>query len=76
MVFPKWCLLTSLSDAGPGPEEEQDVFIDVDCRHPEAVLAPMPAGLSQQQVGAPKSCGFVPVHLWEACRTLTLGESR
>ncbi|ELK10066.1 Rho guanine nucleotide exchange factor 10 [Pteropus alecto] len=37
-------------DARPGPEEEQDVFIDVDCRHPEAVLAPMPAGLSQQQV--------------------------
>nr|KAF6427153.1 Rho guanine nucleotide exchange factor 10 [Rousettus aegyptiacus] len=37
-------------DAGPGPEEEQDVFIDVDCRHPDAVLAPMPAGLSPQQV--------------------------
>ncbi|XP_057553185.1 rho guanine nucleotide exchange factor 10 isoform X2 [Hippopotamus amphibius kiboko] len=32
------------------PEEEQSPFIDVDCRHPEAVLTPMPAGLSQQQV--------------------------
>ncbi|KAB1257499.1 Rho guanine nucleotide exchange factor 10 [Camelus dromedarius] len=31
-------------------EEEQNVFIDVDCRHPEAVLTPMPEGLSQQQV--------------------------
>lgn len=27
------------------------MFIDVDCRHPEAVLTPMPDGLSQQQVG-------------------------
>nr|XP_019593137.1 PREDICTED: rho guanine nucleotide exchange factor 10 isoform X2 [Rhinolophus sinicus] len=33
-----------------GLEEEQDLFIDVDCRHPEAVLTPMPEGLSQQQV--------------------------
>ncbi|XP_004869627.1 rho guanine nucleotide exchange factor 10 isoform X3 [Heterocephalus glaber] len=31
-------------------EEEQSLFIDVDCRHPEAVLTPMPEGLSQQQV--------------------------
>uniref|UniRef100_A0A8C2RST6 Rho guanine nucleotide exchange factor 10 n=1 Tax=Capra hircus TaxID=9925 RepID=A0A8C2RST6_CAPHI len=31
-------------------EEEQNVFIDVDCRHPEAILTPMPEGLSQQQV--------------------------
>ncbi|XP_062946170.1 rho guanine nucleotide exchange factor 10 isoform X3 [Cynocephalus volans] len=31
-------------------EEEQNLFIDVDCRHPEAVLTPMPEGLSQQQV--------------------------
>uniref|UniRef100_A0A4X1VZN0 Rho guanine nucleotide exchange factor 10 n=2 Tax=Sus scrofa TaxID=9823 RepID=A0A4X1VZN0_PIG len=31
-------------------EEEQSLFIDVDCRHPEAVLTPMPDGLSQQQV--------------------------
>ncbi|XP_045437613.1 rho guanine nucleotide exchange factor 10 isoform X3 [Pipistrellus kuhlii] len=37
-------------DPRPGLEEEQSVFIDVDCRHPEAVLTPMPAGLSQQQV--------------------------
>lgn len=27
------------------------MFIDVDCRHPEAILTPMPEGLSQQQVG-------------------------
>lgn len=26
------------------------MFIDVDCKHPEAVLTPMPEGLSQQQV--------------------------
>ncbi|XP_053453689.1 rho guanine nucleotide exchange factor 10 isoform X3 [Nycticebus coucang] len=32
------------------PEEEQNLFIDVDCKHPEAVLTPMPEGLSQQQV--------------------------
>uniref|UniRef100_A0A8C6DFX6 DH domain-containing protein n=1 Tax=Moschus moschiferus TaxID=68415 RepID=A0A8C6DFX6_MOSMO len=31
-------------------EEEQNVFIDVDCKHPEAILTPMPEGLSQQQV--------------------------
>ncbi|XP_016047280.1 rho guanine nucleotide exchange factor 10 isoform X3 [Erinaceus europaeus] len=31
-------------------EEEQSLFIDVDCQHPEAVLTPMPEGLSQQQV--------------------------
>ncbi|XP_058515812.1 rho guanine nucleotide exchange factor 10 isoform X2 [Ochotona princeps] len=31
-------------------EEEQNLFIDVDCRHPEAVLMPMPEGLSPQQV--------------------------
>lgn len=31
-------------------EEEQNLFIDVDCKHPEAVLTPMPEGLSQQQV--------------------------
>ncbi|XP_036694721.1 rho guanine nucleotide exchange factor 10 isoform X6 [Balaenoptera musculus] len=31
-------------------EEEQNLFIDVDCRHPEAILTPMPEGLSQQQV--------------------------
>ena len=27
------------------------MFIDVDCKHPEAILTPMPEGLSQQQVG-------------------------
>ncbi|CAK6442530.1 unnamed protein product [Pipistrellus nathusii] len=37
-------------DSRPGLEEEQSLFIDVDCRHPDAVLTPMPAGLSQQQV--------------------------
>ncbi|KAK1341709.1 hypothetical protein QTO34_016457 [Cnephaeus nilssonii] len=37
-------------DPRPGLEEEQSVFIDVDCRHPDAVLTPMPEGLSQQQV--------------------------
>ncbi|XP_070454526.1 rho guanine nucleotide exchange factor 10 isoform X20 [Equus przewalskii] len=37
-------------DHRSGLEEEQNVFIDVDCRHPEAVLTPMPEGLSQQQV--------------------------
>ncbi|XP_054421828.1 rho guanine nucleotide exchange factor 10 [Pteronotus mesoamericanus] len=37
-------------DRGPDLEEEQSLFIDVDCRHPEAVLTPMPEGLSQQQV--------------------------
>lgn len=26
------------------------MFIDVECKHPEAVLTPMPEGLSQQQV--------------------------
>ncbi|XP_075842387.1 rho guanine nucleotide exchange factor 10 isoform X3 [Microtus pennsylvanicus] len=31
-------------------EEEQNLFIDVECKHPEAVLTPMPEGLSQQQV--------------------------
>nr|XP_012644264.1 rho guanine nucleotide exchange factor 10 isoform X3 [Microcebus murinus] len=31
-------------------EEEQNLFIEVDCRHPDAVLTPMPEGLSQQQV--------------------------
>ncbi|KAM6221612.1 rho guanine nucleotide exchange factor 10 [Rhynchocyon petersi] len=31
-------------------EEEQNLFIDVDCRHPEAIMTPMPEGLSQQQV--------------------------
>ncbi|ELV13214.1 Rho guanine nucleotide exchange factor 10 [Tupaia chinensis] len=30
-------------------DEEQNVFIDVECRHPEAILTPMPEGLSQQQ---------------------------
>uniref|UniRef100_A0A8C6AYT9 DH domain-containing protein n=1 Tax=Monodon monoceros TaxID=40151 RepID=A0A8C6AYT9_MONMO len=34
----------------PCLEEEQNLFIDVDCKHPEAVLTPMPEGLSQQQV--------------------------
>ncbi|KAM7111538.1 rho guanine nucleotide exchange factor 10-like isoform 4-T4 [Molossus nigricans] len=37
-------------DPRPGLEEEQSLFIDVDCRHPDAVLTPMPEGLSQQQV--------------------------
>ncbi|XP_021565204.1 rho guanine nucleotide exchange factor 10 isoform X3 [Carlito syrichta] len=37
-------------DHRSGLEEEQSVFIDVDCRHPDAVLTPMPEGLSQQQV--------------------------
>ncbi|XP_049646279.1 rho guanine nucleotide exchange factor 10 isoform X1 [Suncus etruscus] len=32
------------------PDEELSPFIDVDCQHPEAVLTPMPEGLSQQQV--------------------------
>ncbi|KAM9201591.1 rho guanine nucleotide exchange factor 10 isoform 6-T6 [Dugong dugon] len=31
-------------------EEEQSLFIDFDCKHPEAILTPMPEGLSQQQV--------------------------
>ncbi|XP_042545803.1 rho guanine nucleotide exchange factor 10 isoform X3 [Dipodomys spectabilis] len=31
-------------------EEEQNLFIEVDCKHPEAILTPMPEGLSQQQV--------------------------
>ncbi|KAM9635554.1 rho guanine nucleotide exchange factor 10 isoform 2-T2 [Trichechus inunguis] len=31
-------------------EEEQSLFIDFDCKHPEAVMTPMPEGLSQQQV--------------------------
>ncbi|KAM6150008.1 rho guanine nucleotide exchange factor 10 isoform 2-T2 [Erethizon dorsatum] len=37
-------------DHRTGLEEEQSLFIDVDCKHPEAVLTPMPEGLSQQQV--------------------------
>ncbi|XP_027454536.2 rho guanine nucleotide exchange factor 10 isoform X3 [Zalophus californianus] len=37
-------------DHRPCLEEEQNLFIDVDCKHPEAVLTPMPEGLSQQQV--------------------------
>ncbi|KAM5264627.1 rho guanine nucleotide exchange factor 10 [Ctenodactylus gundi] len=37
-------------DPRPCAEEEQTLFIDVDCRHPEAVLTPMPEGLTQQQV--------------------------
>ncbi|XP_067877863.1 rho guanine nucleotide exchange factor 10 isoform X3 [Heterodontus francisci] len=31
-------------------EEEQNLFIDVDCKHPEPVMTPMPEGLTQQQV--------------------------
>lgn len=41
------------------------MFIDVDCRHPDAVLAPMPAGLSPQQVGGPGRCSG------RACRLLS-----
>ncbi|KAF6083699.1 Rho guanine nucleotide exchange factor 10 [Phyllostomus discolor] len=37
-------------DRSPGWEDERSLFIDVDCRHPDAVLTPMPDGLSQQQV--------------------------
>uniref|UniRef100_A0A8C3CZ07 Rho guanine nucleotide exchange factor 10 n=1 Tax=Cairina moschata TaxID=8855 RepID=A0A8C3CZ07_CAIMO len=31
-------------------EEELNLFIDVDCMHAEAIMTPMPEGLSQQQV--------------------------
>ncbi|XP_051880795.1 rho guanine nucleotide exchange factor 10 [Pristis pectinata] len=31
-------------------EEEQNLFIDVDCKHPEPEMTPMPEGLTQQQV--------------------------
>ncbi|XP_062428954.1 rho guanine nucleotide exchange factor 10 isoform X3 [Rhea pennata] len=31
-------------------EEELNLFIDVDCLHTEAIMTPMPEGLSQQQV--------------------------
>ncbi|XP_043535098.1 rho guanine nucleotide exchange factor 10 isoform X4 [Chiloscyllium plagiosum] len=31
-------------------EEEQNLFIDVDCKHPEPVMTPMPEGLTPQQV--------------------------
>ncbi|XP_078504041.1 rho guanine nucleotide exchange factor 10 isoform X2 [Lissotriton helveticus] len=31
-------------------DEEMNVFIDVDCMHTEAIMTPMPEGLSQQQV--------------------------
>ncbi|NWI16715.1 ARHGA factor, partial [Crypturellus soui] len=31
-------------------EEEPNLFIDVDCMHTEAIMTPMPEGLSQQQV--------------------------
>ncbi|XP_059838008.1 rho guanine nucleotide exchange factor 10 isoform X5 [Hypanus sabinus] len=31
-------------------DEEQNLFIDVDCRHPEPEMTPMPEGLTQQQV--------------------------
>ncbi|XP_072354725.1 rho guanine nucleotide exchange factor 10 isoform X2 [Scyliorhinus torazame] len=31
-------------------EEEQNLFIDVDCKHPEPVMTPMPEGLTQQQI--------------------------
>lgn len=47
----KRCIWVFFADHRPGPEEEQNLFIDVDCRHPEAVLTPMPEGLSRQQVG-------------------------
>lgn len=30
--------------------EEEELFIDVDCMHAEAIMTPMPDGLSQQQV--------------------------
>uniref|UniRef100_A0A670Z056 Rho guanine nucleotide exchange factor 10 n=1 Tax=Pseudonaja textilis TaxID=8673 RepID=A0A670Z056_PSETE len=30
--------------------EEEELFIDVDCMHTEAIMTPMPDGLSQQQV--------------------------
>ncbi|XP_029451616.1 rho guanine nucleotide exchange factor 10 isoform X2 [Rhinatrema bivittatum] len=31
-------------------DEELSLFIDVDCKHTEAIMSPMPEGLSQQQV--------------------------
>lgn len=31
-------------------EEDLNLFIDVDCMHTEAIMTPMPEGLSQQQV--------------------------
>lgn len=44
------------------------MFIDVDCKHPEAILTPMPEGLSQQQVGrgaglARQGCADLSVRL-------------
>ncbi|KAG8517566.1 Rho guanine nucleotide exchange factor 10, partial [Galemys pyrenaicus] len=38
------------ADHRPCPEEEPSVFIDVDCRHADAILTPTPEGLSPQQV--------------------------
>lgn len=50
-----WPTLSPLTaEPRDDPDEELSPFIDVDCQHPEAVLTPMPEGLSQQQVGCPR----------------------
>lgn len=41
-------------------EEEQNLFIDVDCKHPEPVMTPMPEGLTQQQVRSGNREGVSP----------------
>ncbi|XP_009956292.1 PREDICTED: rho guanine nucleotide exchange factor 10-like, partial [Leptosomus discolor] len=42
-------------------EEELNLFIDVDCVHTEAIMTPMPEGLSQQQVVSFWKYGLLPL---------------
>lgn len=42
-------------------EEELNLFIDVDCVHTEAIMTPMPEGLSQQQVVSFGKYGLLPI---------------
>lgn len=43
-------------------EEELNLFIDVDCMDTEAIITPMPKGLSQQQVvGFLRTWGGLPL---------------
>lgn len=44
-------------------EEELNLFIDVDCMHAEAIMTPMPEGLSQQQVIGFSKPGLLPLFL-------------
>ncbi|XP_072107240.1 rho guanine nucleotide exchange factor 10 isoform X5 [Mobula birostris] len=51
-VHARNCSSSQMKDQRSGClcDEEQNLFIDVDCRHPEPEMTPMPEGLTQQQV--------------------------